>query len=59
MIVTAGSTEKIRRCLELGADRAVNYKTENVAAAIRDFAPQGLKLSGYHARARFRTVAAT
>jgi NADPH2:quinone reductase len=42
VIVTAGSTEKIRRCLELGADRAVNYKTEDVAAAIRDFAPQGV-----------------
>ena len=42
MIVTAGSTEKIRRCLELGADRAVNYKTEDVVAAIRDFVPQGV-----------------
>ena len=42
VMVTAGSTEKIRRCLELGADRAVNYKTEDVAAAIRDFAPQGV-----------------
>lgn len=42
VIVTAGSTEKIRRCLELGADRAVNYKTGDVAAAIRDFAPQGV-----------------
>jgi NADPH2:quinone reductase len=42
VIVTAGSTEKLRRCLELGADRAVNYKTEDVAAAIRDFAPQGV-----------------
>ena len=42
VIVTAGSTEKIGRCLELGADRAVNYKTEDVAAAIRDFAPQGV-----------------
>lgn len=42
VIVTAGSTEKIRRCLELGADRAVNYKTEDVAAAIRDFASQGV-----------------
>ena len=42
VIVTAGSTEKIRRCLELGADRAVNYKTEDLAAAIRDFAPQGV-----------------
>ena len=42
VIVTAGSTEKTRRCLELGADRAVNYKTEDVAAAIRDFAPKGV-----------------
>ena len=42
VIVTAGSTEKTRRCLELGADRAVNYKTEDVAAAIRDFAPHGV-----------------
>jgi NADPH2:quinone reductase len=38
----AGSAEKVGRCLELGADRAINYKTEDVGAAIRDFATEGL-----------------
>jgi NADPH:quinone reductase len=42
VIVTAGSPEKLRRCIGLGADRAINYKTEDVVAAIRDFAPQGV-----------------
>jgi NADPH:quinone reductase len=42
VIVTAGSAEKIKRCLELGADCAVDYKTDDVVAAIRNFAPQGV-----------------
>jgi NADPH2:quinone reductase len=46
VIATAGSTEKLRRGLELGADRAVNYKTEDVAATIRDFAPQAWMFTG-------------
>jgi NADPH2:quinone reductase len=37
VIATAGSPEKVELCRKLGADRAVNYKTEDVAAAVRDF----------------------
>ncbi len=32
IVVTAGSDEKCQRCLELGADRAVNYRTGDFAA---------------------------
>lgn len=42
VIATASTAEKLRYCLELGAERAVNYKTEDVSDAIRSFAPQGL-----------------
>ena len=36
VIVTAGSAEKCRRCVELGADRAVDYRTEDFGAAALD-----------------------
>lgn len=32
---TAGSAEKCEACLKLGADRAINYKTEDFAAIIK------------------------
>ncbi|MFL5812480.1 MAG: NAD(P)H-quinone oxidoreductase [Bdellovibrionia bacterium] len=32
--ITAGSSEKIQRCLELGADLGINYKTESFDARI-------------------------
>ncbi len=35
-IVTAGSDEKCRRCLELGADAALNYRSEDWALAARE-----------------------
>jgi putative PIG3 family NAD(P)H quinone oxidoreductase len=35
-VVTAGSEEKCRRCLELGADRAVNYREGDFVAAARE-----------------------
>jgi putative PIG3 family NAD(P)H quinone oxidoreductase len=35
VIVTAGSAEKCQACLKLGADVAVNYKTEDFVAATR------------------------
>ncbi len=44
VITTAGSSEKVDLCRELGADRVVNYKTEDVDAAIRNFAPGGLNV---------------
>ena len=36
VIATAGSAEKCKVCTELGADRAVNYKSEDFVAAARD-----------------------
>lgn len=42
VIATAGSDEKAARCKELGADLVVNYKTQNVDDAIREFAPEGV-----------------
>ena len=37
VIATAGNDDKCRRCVELGAARAVNYKTEDFVAAVRDW----------------------
>ena len=39
VIATAGSDDKCRRCVELGADLAVNYRTE-------DFAARALEITG-------------
>ncbi len=36
VIVTAGSDEKCQRCLDLGADVAVNYRTGDFSAAARE-----------------------
>ncbi|MHC4933444.1 MAG: NAD(P)H-quinone oxidoreductase [Planctomycetota bacterium] len=35
ILVTAGSDEKCRRCLDLGADSAVNYRSEDFVAAAK------------------------
>jgi len=35
-IVTAGSAEKCARCRELGADLAINYRTESFAERVRE-----------------------
>lgn len=35
VFVTAGSAEKCRACEELGADRAINYKTEDFVAEVK------------------------
>lgn len=40
----AGSDQKVAECLKLGADRAVNYKTADVDAAVREFAPNGINV---------------
>lgn len=37
VIVTVGSAEKAAACLKLGADRAINYKTEDFVAVTREF----------------------
>jgi NADPH2:quinone reductase len=44
VITTGGSDEKTALCRAAGADVAVNYKTEDVAAAVRQFAPQGVNV---------------
>jgi NADPH2:quinone reductase len=44
VIATGGSAEKVARCKELGADAAVNYKTEDVDAAVKQFAPHGVNV---------------
>jgi NADPH2:quinone reductase len=41
-IATAGSNEKVKLCRELGADLAINYKTEDVPDRVREFAPGGV-----------------
>ena len=35
IMVTAGSDEKCRRCVEIGADRAINYRNEDFVAVAR------------------------
>lgn len=42
VIATAGSEEKVQACRVLGADVAINYKTENVEEAVRQAAGQGV-----------------
>lgn len=42
VITTAGSEEKVKRCRELGADLALNYKTQDIDTAIKEFAPKGV-----------------
>ncbi len=44
VITTAGSDEKVEACRKLGADLAINYKTEDVDAAIKSFAPNGVNV---------------
>jgi len=44
VIATAGSDTKVALCRELGADLALNYKTQDVDAAIKGFAPDGVNV---------------
>ena len=44
VIATAGTDEKAAICRELGADLAINYKTQNVDAEIKSFAPEGVNV---------------
>lgn len=44
VVTTGGSDEKVAACRELGADLAVNYKTQDVDDAVRQFAPQGVNV---------------
>ena len=36
VFVTVGSQDKVDACLKLGADRAINYKTEDFVAAVKE-----------------------
>jgi NADPH2:quinone reductase len=42
VIVTAGSDKDLEYCRALGAERAVNYKSEDIIKAIAEFAPNGI-----------------
>jgi NADPH2:quinone reductase len=42
VIATAGTDDKVGACLNKGADAAINYKTEDVAARVKAFAPGGV-----------------
>ncbi|HUR45931.1 MAG TPA: zinc-binding dehydrogenase, partial [Candidatus Saccharimonadales bacterium] len=44
VITTAGSPEKLEQCRKSGADLAINYKSENVAEAIKAYAPKGVNV---------------
>ncbi len=37
VLCTAGSPEKLTRCEQLGADRAISYRDEDFAAVVREF----------------------
>ncbi len=44
VITTAGSEDKLQKCRELGADHAINYKTQDVAAEVKRLAPDGINV---------------
>jgi NADPH2:quinone reductase len=44
VLATAGSAEKVAALSQLGADVAVNYKTDDIAAAVKQFAQSGVNL---------------
>jgi NADPH2:quinone reductase len=44
VITTAGSDDKVKKARELGADAAINYKTEDVAARLKELVPQGVNV---------------
>jgi NADPH2:quinone reductase len=44
VMATAGSAEKCTALQQLGADAVVNYKTDDIAAAVKKFAPDGVNV---------------
>ncbi len=42
VMVTAGSAEKCQACLDLGAERAINYRDEDFVAAAKEFGGKGV-----------------
>src|SRR5439155_12092401 len=53
VIVTAGSEAKCRRCLELGATAAIDYRTEDFAARARELTRGGVDVILDHIGARY------
>jgi NADPH2:quinone reductase len=44
VITTASTAEKLKVCRELGADEAINYKTEDVSVRVKELAPNGINV---------------
>ncbi len=44
VVTTAGSEDKLAAARELGADLAINYKTDDVPARVKEFAPDGINV---------------
>ena len=44
IIATAGSDEKCAACRSLGAELTINYKAQDIAAAVKPFAPGGVNV---------------
>lgn len=44
VLATAGSEEKVAALKQLGAEAAVNYKTDDIGAAVKAFAPAGINV---------------
>lgn len=44
VIATGGSDEKVAALKTLGVDLALNYKTADIAAAVKEFAPSGVNV---------------
>jgi NADPH2:quinone reductase len=44
VVTTAGSEEKAARCRALGADHVINYKSQDVLAETKRFAPDGVNV---------------
>ena len=44
VITTGGSDEKVVACQQLGADVAINYKSQDVLAAVQEAAPEGVNI---------------
>jgi NADPH2:quinone reductase len=44
VIATAGSEENVAACMQLGADLAINYKTDNVETVVMAFASGGMNV---------------
>ncbi|AGA29748.1 NADPH:quinone reductase [Singulisphaera acidiphila] len=42
VVTSAGSPEKLELCRSLGADLALNYKTDDIPAQLREFASDGI-----------------